>query len=49
MITSTLRRAHCAAASIRTGGGVAGGYNKEVQAAVSSVVHIHLLRQEEQK
>jgi len=39
-----LRRAQCAVASIRTGGGVmVGGANKEIHAAMSSVVHIRLL------
>jgi hypothetical protein len=43
-----VRRAHCAAASIRTGGGVVGGGdNKEVRAAVSSVVYTRLLGQEQ--
>ena len=42
-INRVLRRAHCAAVAIRTGGGVVGGGdNKEIHAAVSSVPHIRL-------
>jgi hypothetical protein len=46
-----LLHAHCAAASIRTGGAVVvgRGFDKEFHAAMSSVVHISRLMQEEQK
>jgi hypothetical protein len=42
-INFMLRRAHCAGASILTGGGVVGDDNKDFHAAASSVVPILLL------